>query len=500
MSKFKVNKQTDAQKDEYLFECFHDNGIINELIAGSYSIISGRTGSGKTAIARYMEKKGIDYEVGLTYRISIKNISLSQDEKGNSRLDNLLFFIAIKTVEKLLEEKIISNKDFWKDFFVQNGIQPMSDYESFVESRRGKDKGFSIKGTISGWFAKGEAEASINRTSDSERTIISKSPVYIYEQLKQSLPDDYKIFIFIDDISDYLDHSSSEDLQTDIQLIRGLMSSLSEYSSSYKDARKDLRFISLFRDDLFSVMEGSSVNKLRSDALKLEWNEKDFASLLIRRLPFFSDSMESSLKEPIDSIKKQFPDKIFSDELKKFETNRYSSNFYAYVVAISFNRPRDFLSFCYAMRDRLSTKNKVEFSNIEAAEIEYSEYFSVELRDELSIASRILGYSADQDNLNQLVDLLSSDEGLNSAELRNKLGQYLGTKTSLGKKKIQFFIEEMWRYGVLGIMKKEDKIIRFNYTSESSSFSINQIKEYTFYLHRGLWWFVKKYKSSIKKK
>jgi hypothetical protein len=499
MSVFKVNEQTDAKDDDFLFECFHDSGVVNRLLTGGYSIIAGRTGSGKTAIARYLEKKGDIYDIGFSHRISIRNWSSTQNEPEKSRTDSLLIFIVIRTIEKLLEEDVIENKSFWRDFFTQNGIQPTSDYQSFIESQKGKEKTFSIKGTISAWFSKAEGSASLNQTSTSERTVISRSPTYLYEQLRQCLPTKYKILIFVDDLSDYLDRSTSDELHTDLNVIREVLLFLSEANALFKDAEKDLKFVTLFREDLFSVMEGSSVNKLKSSSLKLVWNENDFASLLIKRLPFFADNLAQALKNPIDSIRQQFPDEIFVDELKKFETRKYSTNFYTYIMAISFNRPRDFLSFCYAMRNRLSTKKQVEFSNIEAAEIEYSDYFRGELRDELSLASRILGYDADQDHINQLIDVLCSDKGMGASELRTKLSQYLGEKTSLGKKKIQFFIEEMWRYGVLGIIKRPDKAIKFNYMPETIDFSTEQVKEYTFFLHRGLWWFVKKYKRSAKK-
>ncbi len=46
-------------------------------------------------------------------------------------------------------------------------------------------------------------------------------------------------------------------------------------------------------------MEGSNVNKLISDSLKIEWNEKSFASLLVRRLPYYQDKLEDYLKDPV---------------------------------------------------------------------------------------------------------------------------------------------------------------------------------------------------------
>jgi len=242
-------------------------------------------------------------------------------------------------------------------------------------------------------------------------------------------------------------------------------------------------------------MEGSNINKLKSDSLNLEWNEESFAGLLIRRLPFYEDNLDESLKNPKEAIRKEFPDAIFSETLEDFDANRYTTNFYAYMVAISFNRPRDFLMFCYAMRGRLSTKHEATFENIESAEIEYSDYFTRELRDELFLASRIIGFNADQEKINHLIDVLSKRDSFNSSELRTDLAKFLGAKTSgRGRKKIEAFVQELWWYGVLGFKEEKNQLINFRYISGNIPFIISKVKSYTLFLHRGLWWFSKKRK------
>ena len=162
-----------------------------------------------------------------------------------------------------------------------------------------------------------------------------------------------------------------------------------------------------------------------------------------------------------------------------------------------YNRPRDFLMFCYAMRDRLSMKHEATFENIESAEIEYSDYFTRELRDELFLASRVLGFQADQEKLNRLIDILSKKDSFNSSELRTDLAQYLGEKTSWGRKKIEAFIEELWWYGILGFKEEKNQLINFRYISGHTPFLIAKIKSYALFLHRGLWWFSQKRKKSL---
>jgi len=164
------------------------------------------------------------------------------------------------------------------------------------------------------------------------------------------------------------------------------------------------------------------------------------------------------------------------------------------MVAVSFNRPRDFLMFCYAMRDRLSERRPAEFENIESAEIEYSDYFIKELRDELFLASKMLQCELNNDNLNYLIDILSQKEGFGFPQLRTNIGQYLGETSNIGKMKIEMFIQELWRYGVLGFQEEQREIINFKYIKNHSPLLLGKIKEYVYSLHRGLWWFTQKKK------
>jgi len=496
MTQFKINQQTEAERDDFLVDCFHDAGFIKSLMNSNLSIISGRKGTGKTALARYLEKKGDTHGIVLAYRISVRNISINRNRDRNSRLNSILFFVIIKTVQKLLSEGIFSGESekYWKEFLNQNELQNVSDYETFVEFQKTKNTGFSIKGCVSSLLAK--VDGSVNSENESKllRSSISKVPHSLIESLRQSLPESKPIFIFIDDMSDYLDDVNESEIDEDINLIRDFLLSSETYNSLLIDMGKKLRFVSLIRDDIFEFMQGSNINKLRSNSLMLEWDERSFAGLLIRRLSFYQNNLNESLKNPIESLKKQFPDNIFSKTLEEFDTNRYHTNFYAYMVAVSFNRPRDFLMFCYAMRDRLSLKNPVNSENIESAEIEYSDYFRKELKDELYLASRILKCEFSSEKLNQLVDILSQKNGFNSAQLKTDLSKYLGEKTSIGKNKIENFIQELWWYGMLGFKDKKEGVINFRYIVNHTPFVIKKIKDYIFYLHRGLWWFSKKRK------
>lgn len=504
-----INKQTEAEKDSFLLECFHDSGIIPELVESNYTILSGRKGMGKSAIARYLEKNAESYGVDFVFRLSIRNFNIKRWDTEKGTLDSILYYVVVKSIQKMLNVNYFSDAaaQYWKDFLLSNGLQQVADYESFVTTKKARKTGFSIKAVASYLFAKGEGAAEVQVESEKGRAEIADSPASLYDSLRQSINRDNKVIIFIDDISDYLDESDQEGLKKDLSVIKSLLLNLQAYNLDFIEEGLNLRFVSLVREDIFEYMEGSNINKLKSDSLEIHWDEKSFASLLIRRMPHFADKLDDALSDPIASIKEWFPDEIFADFLKSFSTNRYKSNFYAYMAAISFNRPRDFLQFCYALRNRLSIRHPALAENIEAAEIEYSDYFIQELRDELYVASRVFEYDFTQERIDQLVDILSKKDSFNSSQLKTDLAGFIGSKTSVGNKRIEILLSELWRYGVIGVSEKPaksikpkksqtpervDKVILFKYLSDSAGFTSEKIKEYTFYLHRGLWWFAKK--------
>jgi hypothetical protein len=496
MTALYINKQTEAEKDDFLFECFHDTGILGELVNSSSTILSGRKGTGKTAAARYMEKKYEEFGLDFAYRLSVRNFNTIGDSDPKEKLNSLLSFVAIKTIQKMLNLNYF-DKDataYWKDFLLGNGLQQISDYETFATVRKTTKRKLSVKVIASYFGIKGKAGADRTTEDVKEKVSISDSPSAIYDALRQTIPNNQNVMIFIDDISDYLDESNEGALTQDINVIKDLLLGLQTYNLAFLEEGLKIRFVSLVREDLFEFMSGSNINKLVTDSQELIWSEKDFASLLIRRMPYFKDNLNEALDDPVKFLKSRFPDEIFAEYLKDFSTNRYGSNFYAYMAAISFNRPRDFLQFCYALRNRLSLTKPATFENIESAEIEYSDYFIRELRDELYIASRVFHYDLSPDKINELIDILSSKDGFNSAQLKADLGKFLDTKTSIGKKKIELLLSELWRYGIIGVTEEKDRIIRFKYLSDTAVFSAEKMKKYIFYLHRGLWWFNKKRK------
>ncbi len=483
---FLVQHQSQAEKDQYLVDCFHDSGFLKQIIENDYSILAGRKGTGKTAIARYLEQKYEKNDLLTSKRISVTSFS---DDKVDSQLsdvrEQILLYILLATARHLFDKNFLlpGSRDYWEKVFEQAGINHANTYELF----KTKNKTNSIKAGFAFFQGKLEEERVI-----SDVNLNSES---VFDSILESLDEigrQTSFLFFVDDLSDYLDDSDKKVLSEDIHVIKEVILRLDAFNTVLQDSERGLRFVACIRDDLFDFMEGSNINKLRTNTLFLRWNEESFAGLIIRRLPHFRNNLEEALKDPKIALKKLFPDEIFAEKLSLFETNRYTTNFYAYLVAVSFNRPRDFLSFCYAMRTRLSEKHPATLENIDSAEGEYSDYFKNEIRDELYLASKIIDFDSDAQFLNKLIDAMSQRDNFNTHQLRTNVAPLLGVKTTTGRKKIENFIHQMWVYGIIGFKEKQDQLVNFKYIANNRELLDEKIEKYTFYLHRGLWWFARK--------
>lgn len=484
---FLVPKQTNAENDKHLLDCFHDANFINPILNENYSIISGRKGTGKTALAKYLQGKYEEYDLDLAHRISIDEIGGELIEANTSAVETILLFIITETVKLLLKKDLFSadHASFWKDFLHQNNLHNIDDYRSFLEWTKKRNMKIDLK-----YFSAGN-ESEFNRTD------ISSATANLFSALVDSIFSENKMIIFIDDLTDHLDRVSKDKLKEKICVIRDVLLRLEKLNSMLNDSDKKLSFICCIREDIWEFMEGSNINKLKNNAFKLKWNEKSFCSMLIRRLPFFVQDIDKALEKPEHYIKKQFPNDIFSDVLKNSHTKTYQTNFYAYIVSITFNRPRDFLKFCWAMRERLSETKPVKFKSIEASEIEYTDYFLGEFNDEFYLISKMLNFDDGIKNIRNIFTYLSKQEGFSYGQLKSELPQYFG-KGSGSKKTTYELINHLWWYGILGFQAEHSDLINFNYMDDNFVFPLEaDVTKYRFFLHRGIYWSMVKNRKNL---
>ena len=335
MSNLRIQGATAAENDPDLIECFHDNGTLAKIADGSFSVLAGRKGAGKTAITKYLAEKYEDYGLFGSLRVPITSFSEENTKEGpQDTKDKIMLFVLLKTAKYLSDQGFLaaSAKPYWETVFKEVGMSSSFNFDSFETVSRKSSFGASLAGLF-----KGKTEETREKTTPE----ISASAIFatLIESL-DTIGSETKYLIFIDDVSDYLDNADDENLKSDIHVISEILLKFDFWNTALIDAKKGLRFVSCVRDDLFEFMQGSNVNKLKTNAVFLAWDEPSMASMLIRRLPYFEDDREGALSDPIIAIQALFPDEIFQDKLRSFDTKRFQTNFYAYMVSTRKTRRR----------------------------------------------------------------------------------------------------------------------------------------------------------------
>ncbi|HEX7483531.1 MAG TPA: hypothetical protein VF281_00100 [Candidatus Saccharimonadales bacterium] len=488
--KLKIAAQIQAESDAFLFECFHNDGVIEQLVDNRFELIAGRKGTGKTAIARYLQQEHLNYGIDYATRLTLTDL---QTTSAGITIDgdNLLKFLAITTAQRLLKKKHLTKEgeEYWEDYLTTHGLQGVSSYSEWAIKAKSV---FEKKSATLGIKPILGANLSHDETSEYTKQIISESTSSLFSGLSESLKHNTKVMIIIDDITDQFDSPGTKDVRASMDQIKYVLHQLHNFNTKFNDDNIDLTFVCTIRNDLWEYILGSNENKLIHNCLWLEWNEKSFCEMLIKRLPHFANNLEDALLDPFKSIKDVFPDEVFDEVMNikgvsSEEIKQYRTKFYAYVQLISFNRPRDFLRLCHAMKTRLSEVKPIEFKHIKASEIEYTEYFYNELKDELNIFAKIL--NIDIISLMTLMAKLATKSKLSYQELKAMLSVFIKASHSSTTK----FITDIWNYSLIGIISNSNKDYAHFKHNQGRNSGYNfpqetQMKEYYFLLHRGLYW------------
>jgi hypothetical protein len=492
----KIPKQTEAEHDQHLIESFIDSNFVSSLTNDGLTVISGRKGAGKTAICRYVSEMPHESGIDFAHRLSVRAAAAENKEELDPH--SIIFFILLRTVQELIGNNLFDRKPRkqWQDFLTNNNMAAVKDFGQFLEISRTSSKKVTLNAKAFQGLDLGLEES---KNSDFTKVSYSNAVMGLALNIKSSVKKQ-KIMIFVDDISDHLDLFKKDSIKEGINQVGKILQIFDDINTSVAESKNNyLKFICCIRNDLWEYMEGSNVNKLENNALEIEWSEKSFCELLIKRLAFFEGNIEESLKDPVNSIKKLFPDNIFEERLRASTTKTYHSNFYAYMMAISFNRPRDFLKFCYALRERLPKNGDVAFETIESAEIEYTDYFIKEVKDELYIINEIFSIDQSLEALMKILTPLADRDEFKYGQLRSEINKMLnkGSHSDL-----RVFIKDLWWYGILGTRRDKTDLLRFRYMPNESSYypREEEVKDYSFALHRGIMWHLRKRYRSLTRK
>ncbi len=399
--KFKFQKHLDigapdAETDNILMDAFVESDALKALLNmnNQKSVLIGRTGSGKSAILKYIEEteervirikpeamslryltnstilnyfNSLNVNLTFFYKVLWKHVFIVELLKlyfgeNASKKQNFFDSITEKIRTKLgktnpKKEKAIQYLKNWSNDFWASTEHRIKELEKTIQTKFTEETGVKVHGYIELKDKKEDAESQrvlSEIKNKAERVINESQAEEIFEIInimeEELFVDPQKrFFIIIDDLD-------KEWIPSDIRY--DMIGSMIEVIKEFQPMKGAKIIISL-RDNLFQLIfsghkhKGGQREKFKSLYVNIDWTEEELKELLEKRLEIISDRNLT--------IRGAF-EKNYGDGKTGFE----------YMLERTFLRPRDVISFVNHAIENANNKTYFTLDIIKKAEVYYS--------------------------------------------------------------------------------------------------------------------------------
>ncbi|RWC26984.1 MAG: DNA repair ATPase [Mesorhizobium sp.] len=402
----RVGKNAAEEDEDLLYECFVGNTALNEVldVSTNASILSGRTGSGKSAIIQYVTRnKNAAFvspsEMAMTHIANSDVLRFLHDIGA----DLNLFFQAVWKHALLVEfirlrYKIRDEQQSRNWFLVildrvkgdrskARAIEYLREYagslwiemdENVRQFTQTYEKRFlaELGVDISKFASKAGYGANLSNQNKSEyiarvRKIMNSEQLQDLSRVISLLAertdnDNYYILV------DHLDERWIDD-SLKYRMINSLVEALTKFRTI-----RNLKVIVALRSDVIerSIQEnadsGFQREKFRDYVVAIEWDEKKLKELIDKRIGLTFRRKYSPQRQVL------FED-IFADKVR-------GQMPYDYILDRTLLRPRDLISFVNECFKAADNKSSISPSDVYTAEVSYSQFRYEALVDEWRVA------------------------------------------------------------------------------------------------------------------
>jgi hypothetical protein len=404
----RVGKNAAEEDTDLLYDCFVDSSALSDAmdVRSNTSILSGRTGSGKSAIIQYIKRmKGTAFispsEMAMTH-ISNSDVMRFLHDIG---ADLNLFFQAIwkhvLLVEYIRLRYRITDEHNSKNWFTsmwdrfkgdkrklhaltyleqyagslwitmdENVRQLTANYEEKIMAELGIDiSKFATKagyGVNMSQQHKSEYIGRVRKIMNSDQLQELSKVITLLAEGSDISRENYYILI------DHLDERWVDD-SIKYRLINSLVEALAKFRQI-----RNLKIIVALRTDVIerSIQENSDSSfqreKFRDYVISIEWTEKKLKELIDKRIGL-------SFRRKYSPQRQVLFDDIFALKVK-------NQNAFDYIVERTLLRPRDLISFTNECLKEAEHKSQISPNDVYAAEAHYSQFRYEALVDEWRVA------------------------------------------------------------------------------------------------------------------
>lgn len=485
-----------------LSDVFEDYFSIIDKLKQEYFIVSGRKGSGKSAIAQYIHR--VVSKRDKTLKSFLINLNPSSSDIYEV-YDSIFKMVSPQYQGSLFESyykwMIYSTilQDMYDNRSVGSQILGDSNLRKFLKANE------AFIGLQAGEPVESKSSKSLEITTGSLFSLLGKLnikyskdfadqkvPFYllvrnIEDLLIKALPEsDYSYIVLFDD----LDYNFSTSRGEDINRITSLISATKHINlNTFAAAQNKSKVIIMLRDDIRNaVIDDGSRNMSKvfeSYNIDIEWynqtlyNENNEDDIALKR--FMNRRVSCALDKAGVKMSRPWED-IFSDK------NIYGKSIFKYISDYTMLRPRDMI-LIFNKISEMECHVPISKRKLDAALKAYSEKLLQELRDEMSI-------SLDKNSVDVACQLLrhmarmvprnpSSNYNYRSKPIEYREIEYFiaNDAVSIGQCSAPDIITKLYMYSAIGTFDYESKYFCFKYRKNDNT---NFTKRTCFVLHKGL--------------
>lgn len=360
---------------------FYDTGLVRDVERGDRTIITGRKGTGKTALAYHLKALADGAHNKFLSILSFKDIPISlmeeftdsEHKQSNKFILLWQYIFLVEAAKCLTKDLAISDPHAEKlSAFIELNF-PSLKRSPREYLRETVERKFKVDLKIAG----GELNSKSEEKSDG---ILGLLP--FTHALKHLLRDlariGHRYLILVDELDDIYDDSSEY-----YNIIIGMFKAGMELNAFFKEESKSVKVIMFLRSDIYKGLAYSDKNKWSDMYHEINWipepgesaRQSNLFHLINKRI---GASLVDEPKDDEEYWDLVFPPYVVKNDLKPFQ----------FILSRTHYRPRDVIQFCKEIQKENKKLNSIKSFDRRAvlnAEYSYSTWFKNEIIDEIKV-------------------------------------------------------------------------------------------------------------------
>jgi hypothetical protein len=433
----------EAKGDDKLNTYFIKIPEYEEIKLGKYRYIIGRKGTGKTAIIEQLTND-IDGEYDQFYKyLSLKNFPLQalRGMKDRSQGDKSqfvpiwTFLILTELCRLIIKDQSASPNESVNELslFIKKNFPSDLGFHETLKMLESSENKVSVS---SSWLG-GE-----NKNANSQEVLVSVHYQKVSEiliKLLKNINTQCTYYLFFDELDEgYSAGDKSLNLLL-LALFRAVENTFLEVKNHFK-----FRPVLALRSDIFDNLEDNDLNKLDDYIINLRWTTESQSKYSLL------DLVNARINA---SIKVQYPDNAWDciSNNKDLALPPKVKSLWDYIYNRTFERPRDIVKYM-KICSKFKYEGRLGFEATKTAELQYSEWFFKEFRDEIQ-SHLPIWQECEQCIIKLGRAIFTNDEIKAEMDKDSTIVSYMKTHNVIHEN----ILKELFTYGLIGNLSPSGK-------------------------------------------